>query len=188
MKRNVLWGITLLLLAVWMTGCAGGPKVTGGKPPEWVLKGSGAFKDAGNKIFYGVGSVTGIRNRSLANTSADNRARAEITKIFETYSASLMRDYSASTTAGNFDKSAEEQHVEQTVKTFSSATLSGVMIVDRWTDPNDGTVYALAKLNLDQFKDSLDRAKELNGEVRDYVKKNAEKAFDRLEEEEGKRK
>ena len=56
--------------------------------PDWVLKGSGAFGgDAGN-VFYGVSSVSGVRNHALARTTAENRARSEIGKIFEVYSAS----------------------------------------------------------------------------------------------------
>ncbi|HEY5600338.1 MAG TPA: LPP20 family lipoprotein, partial [Candidatus Manganitrophaceae bacterium] len=139
------------------------------------------------KVFYGVGAITGVKNKPMAKTAADNRARAEISKIFETYSASLMRDYAASTTAGDFSKTSEEQNIEQTVKTFSASTLSGVVIIDHWTDPSDGTLYALARLDLDKFKETLDRAKELNASVRDYVRKNAEKAFDILEKEEEKR-
>ncbi|MBI4714996.1 MAG: LPP20 family lipoprotein [Nitrospirae bacterium] len=185
-RSSVFPVVILLLLAGFAAGCAGAKKEGAGKPPAWVLKGSGAFQDAGDKVFYGVGSVSGVRNRSMADSTADNRARAEIAKVFETYSASLMRDYASSTTAGDFSRSSEEQFVEQTVKTFSAATLSGVMVVDRWVDPNDGTVYALARLDLEKFKDSLERAKELNTEVRDYVKRNAEKAFDRLEKEEEK--
>ena len=67
--------------------------------PEWVNKGSGAFGGE-KKVFYGVGSASGIRNHSLARATADNRARNEISKIFEVYSASLMKDYQASITAG----------------------------------------------------------------------------------------
>jgi hypothetical protein len=173
-----------------MTGCAG-HKMVGGKPPAWVHKGSGAFDDAGSKVFYGVGAVTGIRNRPLAQTSSENRARAEITKIFETYTASLMKDYSASTTGGaavsGASPTAEEQHVEQAIKTFSAATLNGVMIIDHWTDPPNDTLYSLARLDLESFKNSLDKLKELNSSVRDYVKENAEKAFDSLADEEQKR-
>jgi hypothetical protein len=180
--------IGILMIPLLVFGCVGSKRMGGAKPPAWVLQGSGAFKDAGNKVFYGVGAVTGIRNRPLAETAADNRARAEITRVFETYSASLMRDYAASTTAGDFSRSAEEQQVEQTVKTFSAATLSGVMIIDRWIDPHDETVYSLARMDLEKFKESMERAKDLSEEVKDYVKKNAEKAFDRLEAEEEKHK
>ena len=158
--------------------------------PAWVTKGSAAFNDQGSRVFYGVGAVSGVKNKPLARTAAENRARAEIGKIFETYTASLMRDYMASTTGGaavtGDSATSEEQHIEQAVKTFSATTLSGVIIIDHWVDPSDGTVYALAKLDLDGFKNSLDKAKELSSEVRDFVRKNAEKSFDRLEAEEKK--
>ena len=55
-----------------------------------------------------------------------------------------------------------------------------MQIVDHWYHP-DGTVYALAQLDLKAFTDSLDKMKELNANVRDYVRKNAEKAHMDLE-------
>ncbi len=154
--------------------------------PDWVLKGSGAFGGEAGRVFYGVGSVSGIKNHALARSTADNRARAEIAKIFEVYSASLMKDYMASTTAGDMSASSEEQHVEQAIKTFSAQTLSGVQIVDHWFHP-DGTVYALAQLDLEGFKNGLDKMKELSAQVRDYVRKNADKVHMDLEAEEAKR-
>jgi len=83
--------------------------------------------------------------------------------------------------------SSEEQHVEQAIKTFSAGTLSGVQIVDHWVHPTDGTWYALAQLDLSAMTDNLANMKELNDKVRDYVKKNAEKAHMDLEAEEEKR-
>jgi hypothetical protein len=163
------------------------PNLQGVEYPEWVTKGSGAFGGEEGRVFYGVGSVSGIKNHALARTTADNRARAEIAKTFEVYSASLMKDYMASTTAGDMSASSEEQHVEQAIKTFSATTLSGVQIVNHWYHPVDGTVYALARLDLQAFTDNLDKMKELNGAVRDYVRKNAEKVHMDLEKEEEKR-
>jgi len=181
-------------IAVALVAC-GGKKDDGAAPanmqgiqyPEWVTKGSGAFGGEHGKVFYGVGMASGIKNMALARTTADNRGRAEIAKIFETYSASLMKDYMASTTAGDMTASSEEQHVEQAIKTFSAVTLSGVQIVDHWFHPDGTTIYALAQLDLGTFKDNIDKAKELNEKVRDYVKKNAEKAHMDLEAEEAKR-
>ena len=184
-----------VVLSGLISGCAGAKKEAAVAPPvqpasaepEWVRKGAGAFLNKGDKAFYGVGSVSGVMNKSLARTTADNRARAELAKVFETYSASLMRDYAASTTAGDFKKTSEEQNIEQAVKTFSAATLSGVVIIDHWTDPQDNTIYSLAKLDLENFKETLNKMKELNAEVRDFVRKNADKAFEKLESEEQKR-
>jgi len=174
----------LIALALLFAHCGGGYYDDDTGEPKWVVRGSGAFDEGGKKIFYGVGVVSGIGNRALARTTAENRGRAELGKIFRTYSASLMKDYMASTTAGDFTASSEEQHVEQAIKTFSKVTLSGVMIVDHWVDPSDGTHFALARLDLNEFGDSLSKMKELDARTRDFVRKNAEKAFDKLSAEE----
>ena len=72
------------MAVVGLTACGGGEKATGEAPanfqgiqyPEWVMKGSGAFGGEEGRVFYGVGSVSGIKNHALARTTADNRARA----------------------------------------------------------------------------------------------------------------
>lgn len=168
-------------VALILVACSGTPK--------WVSKGGGYMSEKDNKAFYGVGAVTGIRNEPLAKETADNRARADLAKYVDTYTAYLMRDYAASTTAGDFTKSTEEQNVERAVKTFVSAHLSGVQVVDRWEkDEKSGKVtYALAKMDLASFKDSVSQMKELNATARDFVRKNAERAFDRLQQEEDRR-
>lgn len=168
-----------LVLLVGLTACGG--------PPNWVKKGSGAFNEKSDKSFYGVGSVVGVRNEPLAWDTAENRSRAEIAKTFETYTAYLMRDYAASTTAGDFSRNSEEQNIERAVKTFSAVTLNGVKPMDRYKDEKSGTYYVLTKLSLEDMKNNLEQAKELNGQVRDFVRKNADRLFDRLEKEEDKR-
>jgi hypothetical protein len=176
---RLLVGPVALIIVVGLAGCGGAPK--------WVKKGSGVMNEKDQKAFYGVGSVKGIKNEPLAWDAAENRARAEIAKNFETYTAYLMRDYAASTTAQDFTKSVEEQNVERAIKTFSSITLSGVRPVDRYKDTDTGTYYVLTRLNLEDAKASLTQAKELNAQVRDFVRKNADRLFDRLEKEEDKR-
>ena len=168
-----------LVLLIGLTACGG--------PPNWVKKGSGAFNEKSDKSFYGVGSVVGVRNEPLAWDTAENRSRAEIAKTFETYTAYLMRDYAASTTAGDFSRNSEEQNIERAVKTFSAVTLNGVKPMDRYKDEKSGTYYVLTKLSLEDMKNNLEQAKELNGQVRDFVRKNADRLFDRLEKEEDKR-
>ncbi len=180
---------TMAVLALGFVACGDDKPVAGpAKPavPEWVSRGGGAFGGEGQKVFYGVGSVSNIRNPALARTTADNRARAEISKEFETYSASLMKDYMASTTAGDPNKSSEEQHVEQAVKTFSANTLNGVQIVDHYQDPATGELFALARLDLASFTDNLNKMNELSAKVRDYVRQNAARVHADLEKEEAK--
>lgn len=178
-KSSLIGGGVAIALIIGLAACGG--------PPKWVKQGSGAFNDKDSKAFYGVGSVTGVRNEPLAWDTAENRARAEIAKTFETYTGYLMRDYAASTTAGDFTRNTEEQNVERAIKTVTTTTLSGVRPIERYKDEKTTTYYVLTKLNLEEMKDNLEKAKELNAEVRDYVRKNADKLFDRLEKEEDKR-
>src|SRR5687767_5059954 len=84
--------------------------------PEWVQRGSRVEQGS----IFGVGSANGIKNPSLARTTAQNRGRNEISKILETYSASLMKDFQESVTAGEFQASSESQLVQNAIKTFSA--------------------------------------------------------------------
>jgi hypothetical protein len=160
-------------------GCASAPK-----RPDWVMKGSGAFaKD--KKVLYGVGIAEQVKSEALRRTTADNRAMAEISKQVSVLSTSMMRDYMSSTAATEEEKTSGEQYVENTVKTFASNTLSGIRIIDRY---DDGKVtYSLATLNLDDLKTMADQVQQLSQQVKEYIKANAEKAFDKLETEESKR-
>jgi hypothetical protein len=165
---------------LFLVGCAGKkPGALAG--PAWVAKGSGAFDVDKGKVFYGVGVASGIKNRALLRSTADDRARAEVAKILETYVATLTKDYMASTTAGDMSASAEEQHVERALKTFTKTTLHGAEIIDRWKDPADGSLFSLCEMDLFAFKNALDEYKELDAQVRDYVRKNAEKLHGELE-------
>lgn len=184
MKRSIIVLIAGMFL---FAGCAGITPVQEMEAPDWVIKGSGAFEKDRGKIFYGVGSASGIKNYSLLRSAADNRARNEIAKIFETYNSSLMKDYMASTSAGESGVSSEEQHVEQVIKTVTSRTLMGVEIVNHWQNPDTGEFFSLSRLDLLTFKENMEKAKELDNKVRDYIRQNADRLHDELEKEEEKR-
>ncbi len=126
----------------------------------------------------------GYKNYSLLRTTSENRSRNEVAKIFEVYTASLMTDYASSTTAEDFDSSSEEQHVEQAIKATVAVTLSGVEIVDHWEHPTKGIIFSLARLDLDEFGQNIDRLKNINSKVKEYVKENAERLHEKLMKEE----
>jgi hypothetical protein len=193
MKRLVKLSFILVIGLVLITGCASTQKVTTTTPiqelesPDWVMKGSGAFGGDRGKVFYGVASASRMQNSSLMRSAADNRARNEVAKVFQFYTASLMKDYMASTVAGDPNVTSEEQHVEQAIKTVTSMTLSGVEIVDHWQHPASGELFALARLDLEAFKDKFDKVQNLDKKVTDYIKENADKLHEELEKEEQKR-
>ena len=183
---NLLALGTAVLLAA---SCSSSPEPpTGAVPtnlqerqaPDWVVKGSGGFfVDESERAFYGVGSINGLSREDLARMSAENRARAEIQKIFETYLASLMKDYTSSITAGDMSVSGEQHFIGSAMTTLSSAALGGVVITEYWSDPG-GTVYALARLDLDAVEESFSKVDELSAAIRNYVQKYAARAFREL--------
>jgi hypothetical protein len=130
--------IFILALVGLFTGCAGGP-LKGA--PAWALKGAGAFPDAGGRVFYGVGIAPGsIADASLRREAADNRARADIQRVFSATVEGSMTTYSFN----------DSERVERVLRTFQSGKISWVQIVDRYSAP-DGTVYSLAKLDMDRI-------------------------------------
>ncbi|MEK7703647.1 MAG: LPP20 family lipoprotein, partial [Myxococcota bacterium] len=117
--------------------------------PAWAERGSAAVQGPQGRVFYGVGTASGIKNPALLRTTADNRGRAEIAKLFEVFSASLMKDYMDST---------GDQQVEQAIKTMSSMSLEGVEVIDRYIG-GDGTLYALAALRFETVGAAVQQAK-----------------------------
>lgn len=175
----------LLFGAFFISACATRvPPIQEVKAPEWVLKGTGAFESQDTKVFYGLGSAHGIKDPSLLRTTAENRARNEIAKIFQVYTSSLMKDYRASTSARDADAVSEEHHTEEAIKTVTSMTLSGVKIIDYWQNPKTGELFTLARLDLEEFKNSLEKAKELNAKVKEQIIRNADRLHEELSKEE----
>ena len=179
MKQRLMWCGIVVWVAGGLVGCGG--------VPDWVEQGSAALHQDEDQAIYGVGSIVGVKNEPLAWDAAENRARAEIAKTFQTYTAYLMEDYATSRTSGNFTDSAEEQNLKRAIKTFVSTTLKGVRPMDRYKDEDNETYYVLAKLSLEEMKDMFEQSKELNPQTQEFVRENAERAFERLREEEARR-
>jgi len=156
------------------------------KAPKWVLTGGGAFTDDKGKAFYGVGSATGIKNYSLQRQIADDRARADLAKVFEYYVETLTKDYQAHTTAGSFATSTEEQNAEAAVKVVVSTTLRGVTIIDHFEIPERGEMISLARLDYNAFKQNVEQAEEfkvLPHKVRQDIKDRADALHKEMEKE-----
>jgi hypothetical protein len=190
LRKFYVLSILMVSASIIISGCSSAPVApTASKgEPDWVNKGSGAFDTPKGKVFYGVGVAQGIKNIALLRSTADDRARVEIVKTIKIHIARLKKDYQASTTGGaDMSLSTEEQHTWEAIESYAEMELNGAEIIDRWRDTSEGVQYALAKLDLTAFKDTLDKAKELNSKVRDFVKDNANKAFEELNKEKEKR-
>jgi len=182
MGRN--WQIVVVLLMVALlgsAGCSSKHKLVAGAP-DWVNQGSGAFDDAGSRVFYGVGAVAGIVSQTLAVQAADQRARADIGRQLETLVSGLSRDYQAATSPQGINPGMEEQQLEQSLKTVTEVAVRGSRVVDHWKDPETNTVYSLVKLDLDGFKAAISQLEEVDPARRGFIAENAEKTFDQLRE------
>ena len=72
------------------------------------------------------------------------------------------------------------------MKTFTAITLNGVRPIDRYKDDETSAYYVLTKLSYEEMKGVLQQAQELDVKVREFVEKNAERVFEKLEQEEAK--
>ena len=187
MKHLLLVGLIFLLGACVSVPVPKEPKALSEyDAPEWVLIGGGAFTDDRGKAFYGVGSATGIKNYSLQRQIADDRARADLAKVFAYYVETLTKDYQAHTTAGSFAESTEEQNSEAALKVVVSQTLRGVVIVDHFEVPERREFLSLARLDYDAFKRNVEQAEafqELPVQVREDIKERADALHKEMEAE-----
>jgi hypothetical protein len=151
--------------------------------PDWVYRSSGAFRSDKGKVFYGVGIASGIRNAAMRRSTSDARARSEISRVLDSYTSILAKDYKASTSGSDGKDTPEEQRVEQVLKNYPQSELPSVQIIDHWVD-NDGNEYALASLDLEVIKGNMDRMKDLTAKARDALRADADKAFDELSADE----
>jgi hypothetical protein len=170
-KKNLLIIKSIMFLTL-LSGCANTlekipvsegmrPTLANYNPPEWVLKGSGAFTDSKGNVIWGVSSVSGVKNAALQRIAADDRARNSVAKIFKVHSKSLSKDLLAHAMTGNLEATSEEQGIETGIKTGVEQVLRGVMIVDHWEHPGRNELFSLARLDLKQFK-NLPIMKNLN--------------------------
>jgi len=108
----------------------------------------------------------------IRRESADNRARAELLRTISSYIEYLMKDYAGS----------EGQYIERALKTFVQGYVDAAPIVDHFVADN-GDVYALARMDLEQLKDVIKEMKEVKGEDKKYLIERSELMFKELEEE-----
>jgi len=149
--------------------------------PDWVNKGTSYVNDKDGRLFHGVGSASPMGEVTLQHATADDRARAELARIFSSYLDVVSSDYQSAARSG--DVKVSEEAVSRQIKNLSKVNLAGAKIVARWLDKKTSIVYAIAELNMKQVKSIVSAAQDMNGDVRHYVESNADNIFDRLTKE-----
>ncbi len=147
----------------------------GSGAPDWLLKGSGAFRHGKDGALYGVGVAQGLNNKNLAVEASNKRAISEIGMIMNDYVQVLRKVY------GMGRASAEPPARQGPLR----ITVYGAKIVDHWRN-TDGTMFALCVLDGNGIQQTLDNIKELDDATRSFAQVNARGIFDDLQVEETK--
>lgn len=153
--------------------------------PAWVTKGRfGVEKDSKSKYVYGVGNVGGTRNVGLAREAALGRARTDLARSLQLKVTAMLKDYQGTVTGGaEFGTAAaDEQKITDVAKQVTEMNLSGTELVDTWISKN-GTMWALCRLDVEGFKNTVNKMTQLSESVRRAVEERADKAFEELDRE-----
>jgi hypothetical protein len=152
--------------------------------PDWVIKGSGAFKTGKGTAIYGVGVASYDPNPAMLRATVDGRARQDLAKILNTYVSSMLKDFMEShKDFTNPETSGSVQFVSNISKVVTDATLVGSTIIDRWTD-REGNQYALANVSFEDVARSIkEKTTEAIQKEGIFLQAKANEAMDQLNQE-----
>jgi len=175
-------GFALLILLALLAACSSKTTVESDLgikgAPDWVNEGTNILKTKNGRLFHGVGSAPPLGDFSLQTSTADNRARAEVARILSSYMEIVSRDYIAS---GKADEAGfTEQSVSRQIDNITKINLTGVRIIGHWRDKKTDRVYAIAELDMNQVKKTLEGVEAMNSGLKDYLDTSGGKIFDRI--------
>jgi hypothetical protein len=170
-----------------LAGCAGsGPTQVESDlhikgAPDWVNEGTAILKTRDGRLFHGVGSAPPLGDRSLQTSTADDRARAELARVLSSYMDVVSHDYTAA--SGSGDQAVNAASVSRQIEAVTHVNLAGSRIIGRWRDEKTDIIYALAELDMEQVRGTLDRVQDMNAGLRDFIDDKGNNIFDGMAKE-----
>ena len=182
LAKNIVTIAILLLLSTALFGCAT-PQKRAEQRPQGTMQGDGLFIAPGS-VLYGVGIAPAVKKESLSYSTASNRARAVLVKFVADFGKTMLNTRKEDARKHAMMRSAEE-HDGQTYVNMNYACKralfgAGMQMVDLWADPNDGTFYALARVEFGTFLDALHKDREYSRRDHEYFAKNADRVFNKV--------
>ena len=179
-KYSVFLGI-ILASAGLLSGCSsnqlkGDLGIKGA--PDWVNLGTQVVDDKSGRLLHGVGMAPAMNDLSLQSSTADDRARSEVARVLNSFMHVISQDYTASSGTGQ-DQQAE-QSMSRQIQNITDQNLSGVRILTRWANKEDGSLWSIAELDLSRVKDSVANAQDMNAGFRDYFNAHADNVFESM--------
>jgi hypothetical protein len=184
--KNINAVIKLLILSVFLAvfaGCSSEPTQVESNlgikgAPDWVNKGSNILSTKDGRMFHGVGSASQMGDLALQKATADDRARAEVARVFSSYMDVVSNDYMASAKSG--DTGANEESVTRQIKNTTRVNLAGARIIGSWRDPKSNTIWSIAELDMSHVKSTIAGVTDMNTDLKRYIESSADNIFDRV--------
>ena len=137
--------------------------------PEWTALTSGVYKNSSGKaVFYGLGSANKEEMILDRKNLSEDRARDELTKVLTSYLEQLAKEVSES----NLNNSTTDLNRDRLGSSLDKGTATIMMeaeITNYWSNPDNGKVYSMAKLDLSRLTDKLDSFESISVEERSFL-------------------
>ncbi len=136
--------------------------------PNWTMLKSGAHYDSQkNPVFYGLALVEKSEISQENETLSKDRARDELAKVFISYMHKLGENLLQTTKSSNdFSRSRLNSLVEER----SATILMEAEITNHWSNPDNGKVYSMAKLDLSRLTGKLDSFEMVSQEDKSFLR------------------
>ena len=138
--------------------------------PGWTALISGVYTNSSGKaVFYGLGSANKEELISDRKNLSEDRARDELTKVLTSYIERLAKEISGS----NLNNSITDLNRDLLESSLDEGTATIMMeaeIINYWSNPDNGKVYSMAKLDLTRLTDKLDSFKSISMADRSFLR------------------
>ena len=138
--------------------------------PGWTALTSGVYTNSSGKaVFYGLGSANKEELISDRKNLSEDRARDELTKVLTSYIERLAKEISGS----NLNNSITDLNRDLLESSLDEGTATIMMeaeIINYWSNPDNGKVYSMAKLDLTRLTDKLDSFKSISMADRSFLR------------------
>lgn len=143
MRRSMV-----MVLVTLLAGCAGRTQLESDLrlrgAPDWVNKGTAYVDDRKGRLLHGVGSAGPAGDEALQRAIADDRARAELARLFGAQLEVTTRDRQAAARSG--EASTAEEALSRQIDARSKVELAGAKIIARWLDARTKVLYSIAEI------------------------------------------
>jgi len=138
--------------------------------PEWTALTSGVYKNSSGKaVFYGLGSASKEEMISDRKNLSEDRARDELTKVLTSYIERLTKEISESN-LNNSITDLNRHLLESSLDEGTATIMMEAEITNYWSNPDNGKVYSMAKLDLTRLTDKLDSLKSISMADRSFLR------------------